>query len=235
MDEAEKRVRARQLLDENEPRDALAAYYALYAPVVRSELFVHQDADGRTDGFLVRARTGLDLFRPLVTLRGANPTALADLVVAGVPAGRPVYLTAPEDLGAAMVKLFQTQDAALHRLYRVRPNRLQRLINVLAVTSRDALGGPRCEIRSPEGLQAVSGVNWMSARFAEVYVYTDPAVRGRGWGKSVVSQVAGLLLDTGRTPIYVVSEHNDYSIRLAEAVGFEDTGCREFVAQATRK
>jgi predicted GNAT family acetyltransferase len=103
------------------------------------------------------------------------------------------------------------------------------------VTSRDALGGPRCEIRSPEGLQAVSGVNWMSARFAEVYVYTDPAVRGRGWGKSVVSQVASLLLDTGRTPIYVVSEHNDYSIRLAEAVGFEDTGCREFVADATRK
>ena len=76
--------------------------------------------------------------------------------------------------------------------------------------------------------------NWQSPRFAELYVYTDPAVRGRGWGKSVVHALVGMILKTGRTPLYVVSENNEYSIRLAAAVGFVDTGHREYVGQALR-
>jgi predicted GNAT family acetyltransferase len=43
-----------------------------------------------------------------------------------------------------------------------------------------------------------------------------------------------MLLEAGRTPLYVVADSNTTSIRLAEAVGFEDTGLREFVGQAVR-
>ena len=105
---------------------------------------------------------------------------------------------------------------------------------MLIVTSTSADGLPRCEIRAGERAGAVAGVNWQSPRYAEIYVYTEPAVRGRGWGKAVVRSLVGLILKGGRTPLYVVSESNEYSIRLAEAVGFEDVGRREFVAQAVR-
>ena len=46
--------------------------------------------------------------------------------------------------------------------------------------------------------------------------------------------LAQRLRQAGRTPLYVVAEDNEYSIRLAEAVGFDDTGHREYVGQAVR-
>jgi ribosomal protein S18 acetylase RimI-like enzyme len=226
------RAQVRPLLDEHSPADALASYYALYCPPERAELFVHADGNNRADGFLVRARTGLDLFRPLVAFRAQTGAAARALFHEGLIPGRPVYLTVPDALAPWANKHLSVTDAELHRIYRLNLNRYSPLINVLTVTSNDPSGGPRCEIRTREQLGAVAGVNWQSPEFAEVYVYTDPAVRGRGWGKSVVSTLVGLILKSGRKPLYVVSENNDYSIRLAEAVGFEDTGHREYVAQA---
>ncbi len=80
----------------------------------------------------------------------------------------------------------------------------------------------------------MAGINWQSPTYGLSYVYTDPAVRGRGWGKSVVAALVGQLSQSGRMPLYVVAENNEYSIRLAEAVGFDDTGHREYVGQAVR-
>lgn len=232
--EAQQRAQARRLLDEHSPADALAVYYAVYSPPERAELFLHTDEAGRVDGFLVRARTGMDLFRPLVTLRAPDEAAARALFEAGLLRGRPVYLTVPEALGPWVNKHLEVAEAERHRIYALRADRHQPILNVLTLTSDDPNGGPRCEIRPSGRLGAVAGVNWQSPAFAEIYVYTDPEVRGRGWGKSVVSTLAGLLLQAGRTPLYVVAESNDYSIRLAEAVGFQDTGHREFVAQASR-
>ncbi|MBP7693810.1 MAG: GNAT family N-acetyltransferase [Anaerolineales bacterium] len=229
------RHQARRLLDERAAADALASYYALHAPAARAEVFTQTGGEGAPEGFIVRARTGMDLFRPLVTYRARTEAAARALFAAGLPPGRPVYLTVPLELAPWANKYLTVSGAEPHRLYQFRADRYQPLINVLTVTTRDPGGAPRCEIRTGEQLGAVAGVNWQSPRFAEVYVYTEPAVRGRGWGKSVVSTLVGLLLQTGRTPLYVVSENNDYSIRLAEAVGFEDTGHREFVAQAVRE
>lgn len=233
-DRAARRRLAQTLLDERSPVDALAGYYALHAPPDRAELVVETDAAGGTAGFLVRAQTGIDLFRPLVTFRALAEPAAAALFERGLPPERPVYLTVPVALGPWANKYLRVTDAELHRLYRFEVDRYAPLINILTVTSQDPAGGPRCEIRSGDKVGAVAGVNWQSPRFAEIYVYTDPAARGRGWGKSVVATLAGLVLKSGRTPLYVVSENNDYSIRLAEAVGFVDTGHREFVAQAVR-
>jgi RimJ/RimL family protein N-acetyltransferase len=176
----------------------------------------------------------MDLFRPLVTLRAEREPAAEILLEQGLIAGRPVYLTVPESHATWVNKYLSVTDAELHRIYRYDPERFQPEINVLVVTSQAPDGLPRCEIRAGDRAGAVAGVNWQSPRFAEVYVYTEPAVRGRGWGKSVVRALVGQLLKAGRTPLYVVSEHNEYSIRLAETVGFVDTGRREYVGQALR-
>jgi RimJ/RimL family protein N-acetyltransferase len=226
----------RSVLDERSSADALAAYYALYHPADHTELFIHPSdlRAGRPRGFLVRARTGMDLFRPLVTGRlGDDETAQA-LFERGLVAGRPVYLTLPESEARWANKYLQMSETELHRIYQYVPDGRPDEINVLVVTSTGADGLPHCEIRGGDRAGAVAGINWQSPRFAEVYVYTDPAVRGRGWGKSVVRALVPLILKSGRLPLYVVAESNEYSIRLAESVGFQDTGQREFVGQALK-
>jgi len=235
------RPRVRPLLDTRSPADALASYYALYHAPDRSELFIDPedpasggDTTAPLTGFLVRARTGLDLFRPLVTFRAQSEDGARSLLERGLQPGRPAYLTVPAALAPWANKLVSVTDAEIHRVYRLNPNRYQPILNVLAVTSTGADGLPRVEIRAGERAGAVAGINWQSPEFAEVYVYTDPAVRGRGWGKSVVAALVGLIQRSGRTPLYVVAETNEYSIRLAEAVGFDDTGHREYVGQAVR-
>ncbi len=236
LSHAERRALVRRLIDEQAPADALAAYYALYAPTERAEVFVQTSTPppAPADGFLVRARTGIDLFRPLVTYRAKAEAAAAALFEQGLIPGHPVYLTVPTDLANYANKHLRVTDAEIHRLYRLDPAQHQPHINVLVLTGRDPHGGPRCEIRAGDDPGAVAGLNWQSPRFAEIYVYTHSSVRGRGWGKSVVGTLAGLVLQSGRLPLYVVAESNDYSIRLAESVGFVDTGAREFVCQALR-
>ena len=227
------RASIRPLLDERSPADALATYYAFHYPPQRAELFVHTgDVLDRADGFLVRARTGMDLFRPLVTFRALTEAAAQALFQVGLPPGRPMYLTIPVALAGWANKHLVLTDVELHRVYRLDPRHYQPDINALAVTSTGADGAPRCEIRTAGGVGAVAGVNWQSPSFAEIFVYTDPAARGRGWGRSVVASVVGTVLNSGRTPLYVVAESNEASIRLTEAVGFRDTGLREYVGQA---
>jgi ribosomal protein S18 acetylase RimI-like enzyme len=223
------------LLDEQSTADALAYYYALHHPADRTELFVTPEDANEIDGFLVRARTGLDLFRPLVTLRARSAEAVDRLVRAGLVPQRPVYLTVPENHAAWVNRHLAVSEAELHRIYRYDARRYVPEINVLVMTSTGSDGLPRCEIRSGDRAGAVAGINWQSPRYAEVYVYTEPAVRGRGWGKAVVRMLSGMILKGGRTPLYVVSESNEYSIRLAEAVGYVDTGQREYVGQGVRE
>jgi RimJ/RimL family protein N-acetyltransferase len=227
-----RRASLRPLLNENSVADALASYYALHHPPDRAEVVIHPREAQRADGFLVRARTGLDLFRPLVTFRAPSEAVAVSLFQDGLQLGRPVYLTVPEALAGWANKHLLVTDAALHRVYRFNPDQHEPMINVLAMMSTGPDGTPRCEIRSGGQVSAVAGVNWQSPRFTEVYVYTDPAVRGRGWGRSVVSAVATQIVKSGRLPLYVVAESNEASIRVAEAVGFEDTGLREYVGQA---
>src|SRR5690606_22062321 len=117
-------------------------------------------------------------------------------------------LTVPERLALWANKHLDVTDAEMHRIYRLDPRNYEPQINVLVVTSQSADGLPRCEIRAGDRAGAVAGVNWQSPRFAEVYVYTEPAARGRGWGKSVVRALCGLLLESRRVPLYVVAESN---------------------------
>ena len=57
--------------------------------------------------------------------------------------------------------------------------------------------------------------------------------RGRGWGRAVVAALANELLGSGVQPLYVTAENNQRSIRVAEAVGFTDTGTSIYSGSVT--
>jgi ribosomal protein S18 acetylase RimI-like enzyme len=232
------RAAARPLLNDRSPADALAYYYVFHHGADRTELFLEPEAaetgQAPTTGLLVRARTGMDLFRPLVTFRADSLATAQALFARGLTPGRPVYLTVPESHAGWANQSLSVTEAELHYIYRYDPERYEAEINVLVVSHTGVDGLPRCEIRAGDRAGAVAGINWQSPRYAEVYVYTEAAVRGRGWGKAVVRALVGQILKGGRMPLYVVAQSNEYSIRLAEAVGFVDTGQREYVGQAVR-
>ena len=226
---------ARQLLDESSPADALAVYYALYHDPKRTSLFLHRYPGGRANGLLVRAQTGMDLFRPLVAVRAADDAVALDLFRRGLVPNRPYYLTAPFSLANAVNRHLAISDAELLRLYCLDPSRFDPELNILVVSNPAPDDSPRFEISSNGAIHAAAGLNWRTPRFAEVYVYTEPAARGRGWGKSVTSALVGRLLHDGLTPLYVVNDQNTASIKLAEGLGFVDTGAREYAGQVVFK
>ncbi len=73
----EKRRAIRPLLSPTDPADALTSYYALWHDPRRTQLTLHHDDRHRVDGFVTISQTGVDLFRPLVTLRAPDDTAAA--------------------------------------------------------------------------------------------------------------------------------------------------------------
>ena len=230
----QQRTEARYLLNDRFPADAFAAYYTLHHDPKRTDIFVNYDPLNRVNGFLTRAQTGLDLFRPVVVVRAAKDQVAASLFESGLQANRPYYLIAPLSLGGVIHRTLTVSDSEVLRVYHLDPNRFNSQINVLAVANRAPDGSPRFEIGSNNKIHARAGVNWRSPHFAEVYVYTEAEARGRGWGRSVLSALSVALLHDGLMPLYVVSEQNTASINLAESVGYVDSGAREFAAQVVR-
>ena len=240
----DKRRAIRHLLREREPADAMAAYYALYHPDNRTTLVLPPSFDGqRADSYVALSRTGIDLFRPLVTMRlptDRDPAATEDaaaLLRQAVGPGLPVILSAPDRYLPLLRALFDIQAEERLRLYALDRNRYEPVINVLVTRGVGAGGLAHFSIRSSqtgqEEVAATASLNWQSPTFAEIAVNTRPQFRRQGWGRSVVAALCQYVLESGRTPLYVVSEENAASIQLAESVGFRDTGVREAFLQAT--
>jgi hypothetical protein len=229
------RSQARELLNEFDAADGLASYYALYHANRRTVLYTHFDTTGVVDGFLARCQTGIDLFRPLVTLRirGANDP-VSPLIESALVAGRPYLMVFPAALRDQVGEAVALSDSVCNRIMRLESSRFQPDLNTLVVTRTDAEGHPRAEIARGDRVIAQAGVNWRSPIFAEVYVKVEPEGRGHGWGQSVVRAVSTELLKIRVTPLYAVAEDNDASYDLALDVGFVDTGAREIMAQGIR-
>jgi GNAT superfamily N-acetyltransferase len=223
----------RPLLSSSAPGDALAVYYALYHDLRRIHLALHRRADGRADGFLIVAQTGIDLFRPLVTLRAPTEEIAGDLLGTGLMPGRSYSVVAPIELAGAVRAVLDVEQPGIHRILVLDPSRFEPIINVLVTSVPDARGQLRFQIESQGQPMAVAGTNWRSPFFAEVYVYTEPAARGRGWAKSVVSACTQHLLERRVRPLYVVRDDDTASVHLAQSLGYVDTGAREFTCQAT--
>ena len=120
----DKRRAIRHLLREDEPADAMAAYYALHHPDDKTTLVVPPTAEGqRANGYVALSRTGIDLFRPLVTMRlptDRDPAAVqaaADLLRLALGSGQPAILSAPVRYLPLLRALFDIQSEELRLVY----------------------------------------------------------------------------------------------------------------------
>jgi GNAT superfamily N-acetyltransferase len=227
----EKRRAIRTLLSPDDPADALTSYYALWHDPRRTELTLHRNDRGKVDGFVTVCQTGADLFRPLVTLRAPDEGVVGDLLRIALAPNRPYQVIVPVTLASGTRAHLEITRSALLAVYRLEPSHLQPIVNVLVQRVTSADGADRFQIESQGHVVAMSGTNWRSPSFAEVFVYVHPSGRGRGWGKSVVSACTVALLEEGLRPLYLVEEGNQDSIRIAEGLGYVDGGLRKFAAE----
>ena len=225
----QQRQLVRNLLDDASPADAPTAYYALFHDPARSVLATYHNGAGQIAGFAGRYQTGLDLFRPLVTLRCRQADCAANVLAQLLMPGRPYILFAALSQLPLVGGSLRIDNYRLLHIYVLQVSRFQPVMNVLVQCKTTPDGLARCVINSG-GQQAVAGVNWQSPAFAEVFVQTDPGARQRGWGTSVASAVTQDVLNGGRIPLYLVEPDNEASRTLAENLGYIDTGARQVYA-----
>lgn len=226
MSLTDRRNAMRHLLDEQNSADARAAYYAFNHPENRSTLVTYLPNTARARGYVCLSRTGLDLFRPLVTLRLplGDMLATADLIYSALPVGAPVLMSVPENHLPVIKGLFNIERETLTSILALDRGRFQPVINVLVTSETGSNGLLRYVIRRDGETVASASVNWQSRRFAEIGVETRLDQRRQGWGRSVVAALCQHLLEQGKRPLYVVASNNAASIQLAESVGFINTG-----------
>lgn len=228
---AQLREAIRNLLLPSKPGDALASYYALWHDPQRTTLTVHYDHAGRADGFAAVCQTGVDLFRQLVTLRASDAAVVKELLESSLTPNRPYTIMAPLPLATHLRDHLEIRDDRLERIFSLLPSEYQPVINVLVQRVYGPDAAPRYQIGSQGEVLAMAGTNWRSPTFAEVFVYVHPRGQERGWGKSVLSACVGDLLLERLRPLYMVSEENAASIQTGRAVGFTDTGNRQFTGE----
>lgn len=225
----EQRKHIRRLLDPHRAADAPTAYYALFHNPDKSTLTLQTDAHDRAIGFVAECRTGIDLFRPLITLRTSSPDGAADLLERALAIDRAYILfVSAEQVDYTGGSLRFDHERLLY-IYQLDRALFNPVINVLVKQRIGPDGMPSCVIESGEQ-KAMAGINWQSPSFAEIYVYTDAQARQRGWGVSVTSALTQRVLESGRTPLYLVEPDNEPSRKLAEKLGYLDIGVRQIVA-----
>lgn len=222
------RLKRERFLSLTEPGDALAVYYALYHDPGRTKLWLHFDSSDDIDGFVVVCQTGFSLFQPTVVLRALNIQVAGALLREALYPGRPYYVVTTPELGQVVPSVVHLERVEVNWIYRFDPRRYRPEINVLVQLAKAPDGSPRFIIRSRDQTASEAGVNWRSPHFAEMYVWTEPWARGRGWGRSVLKACATTLVQAGVQPLHTVTEGNQASAGLAMSAGFLDTGAREF-------
>lgn len=224
---ADQRRSIRHLLDFNNPADGLTTYFAFYHADANTTLRPYPAGAKRAEGYVCLSRTGMDLFRPLVTMRLPiqDMETSAEIIYRALEPGIEVILSVPENYGPLMRALFEVQSEETLQLYALRATEFEPIVNVLITEDKGTNGLPRYVIRDRQNdvLAAFAGLNWQSPNFAEISVSTHVKYRRQGYGRSVVAAMANTILSNGRTPLYAVSEQNNSSILLAQRVGFKNT------------
>lgn len=221
-----RRLKIRPMLSLSAPGDALYAYYAFYHDPDRVDLHVHEDAEGRADGFVAVCQTGHRLFQPTVVLRTPKAGVAVDLLREALEPGRPYYLTTTPDLREVVSEVAAIPEPQISRVYEIDLSRFEYDINVLVVAEEGLEGRPRFLVRSREEVVAEAGVTWFSPQFANVYATATPSARQRGLGKSVLATCTRWVVRSGRHPLAIVEMMDNYTTLLAEEVGYADSGAR---------
>jgi len=234
-DIAAQRALAAQLLTIS-PADAVTWYFALEHDARRTHLHVHRDPTGRPLAFVAVCQTGLDLFRPLVVMRGDDSAALRQVLRDALWPRRQYLFNAQPSARPDLTAICELHGESVQAIYALNAADFKPVINILAQTSTTPDGLLRAAIRGRDGSNvAEAGTSWISSRYAEVFVRVVEGARGRGLGKSVVSAVSARLLEMGRTPLYMVALDNAPSIGLARRLGYRDTGAFELSGALSRK
>ncbi|HRQ38400.1 MAG TPA: GNAT family N-acetyltransferase [Chloroflexota bacterium] len=240
MNLVEQRRAIRHLLDEHNPADAMAGYFAFYHGDNKTTLRPYPLDAPRAQGYVCLSQTGMDLFRPLLTmwLPLADLTTSAAIIHQAITPGTAVIMAVPDQYEPLITALFDVQTVETYLLLSLHHTRFEPLINVLISQDVGANGLPRFVIRDRQRdniLVASAGLNWQTPHFAELSVNTHPEYRRQGYGRSVVAAMANYLLSNGRTPLYLVADNNTASLEVARQVGFADTLHRQLIIQGTSR
>ena len=239
----------RLLLNERDAADAMAVYYAFYHPENHTALVTYPPDAAVARGYICLSRTGIDLFRPLLTMRLPRSAesggeldldAGIDLIYRALPPESPIILHIPTTYLPLIRAIFHIEQEQTLRLLRLDRRRFEPLINVFVTQANSPDGLPRFLIRNPPGdsqgdIVASASLNWQSPNFADVAVRTHPDYRRQGYGRSVVASLVDHLLRQGRTPLYSVNVQNAASAELAQSVGFVDTLARTVILEGQLK
>jgi GNAT superfamily N-acetyltransferase len=226
------RLKIRSMLSLSAATDALYAYYAFYHDPERTQLRVHQDSEGHTDGFVAICQTGQRLFQPTVVVRTAKVRVAVGLLREALAPGRPYYLVTTPDLRGAVLEVVNMPRLQINRVYEVNLSRFKYAINVLVVPEEGIEGRPRFVVRARDAIVAEAGVAWLAPHFAAVYVQVTPAAQERGLGESVLQTCTRWVIRSGRRPLIIVAAEDNQTMALAESVGYVDTGARELAGEA---
>lgn len=212
----------------NEPADALTRYFAVDHDPKRTKLFARQNARGKVMAFVAVCQTGIDLFRPMLVMRGDDSPTLRELLREALTPNRSYLFSIQPGLRADVEAECAVNNAEHNRIYTLNRADFRPIMNLMTTTSRTPDGLFRAAVRGQgDVVAAEAGVSWMSSRYAEVFVRVEASVRRRGLGKSVVSAVSLMTLDSGRAPLYMTSEDNAPSQKLAERLGYVLAGGSE--------
>ena len=210
------------------PADALAWYFALEHDARRTKIVARTGADGRAIAFVAVCQTGIDLFRPMVVLRGDDPTALKDALREALSPGRQYLFSAPVTLRPEIEQLAFLYGETANKIYTLNRADFKPVVNILVQTSHTPDGLLRASITARDHSPAAeAGTTWVSTKYSEVFVRVQEAARNRGLGRSVVSAISAQILALGRTPLYSASVDNLPSQHVAAALGYHDTGSWE--------
>lgn len=221
------RLKIRPLLSLSAPADALYAYYGFYHDPERTELHVHEGADGRADGFVAVCQTAQRLFQPTVALRAERADVAVELLREALTPGRPYYLITSLDLQEAAAAVVGMPEVVINRVYEIDLSRFRDQVNVLVVAEDGIEGRPRFLVRAEDEVVAEAGLTWLSPHFGGVYAWAAPAARERGLGQSVVVACTRWIIRSGRHPLAIVDAQEEDDASLVEAVGYVDTGVRQ--------
>lgn len=227
----DERQRLGALLDEQSPGDAAAEYYALHHPGDKTHLYTVASNQGQPKGFMAVARTGLDLFRPLLVPFVGQADALRALLSEVVPEIGAGILRIPTQQLAWLDGSAVVDECTRFEILRLAANQFEPTLNVLVVESPTPDGNPRYEVRTADGEFAAAGLNWLGGRFAEIYLQSSEGARRRRLTRSVMSAMLGRLLGQRLHPLYMVREADPVARTEAFQLGFRPTGLSVALAE----
>lgn len=221
----------KRLINPKAASDAQAAYYALEHPRERVTLYGYFPQNNVLSGFIAIARTGFDLFRPLITPFTGTDESLITLIKASILPNRPHLMYLPIEQETLLDGQFTVEKLQLSSLLRLDPRGFEPILNILVVEDKNSEGWPRFEIKAKGGGFAASGLNWKSKYAAEIYVECDEEGRRRGFTRSVLSALIDRMLGENLLVLFRVSDDDYGSFEDAFDLGFVPTGVRSVLTQ----